>query len=514
MKKVLLVAVLLIIAGLTLGGILGGIDKMGDYINSVTQTPTADVEKAMEGESSAPSDNISSGILSNAPPSDSTPRTTSLPSRKNETPTQKSEAGKWTTYTEVNGHPLKKVYSIAVDSANNVWFGTFGYGISVFDGSNWTTYTEEDGLASNNISTIVFDHSGNVWVGTYDKGVSVFDGKSWKTYTEEDGLATNHVYKIAIDANNNVWFGCAQEYEEEEIGEGCISMFDGTRFKTYTKKDGLGDSIKFSNSLLIDRNNNVWAVTTEVGETCMFEIDIKFKEDLNRGIITEALKDAFKAGGPPLSDNFTIAREKEGEWRITDGKRNFTIREDYGRLKVYGKWKWKYGVEHLGISRFDGKNWKTYMKEDGLPSNYISAMVVDHNNNVWVGGNMGGVSVFNGTGWKNYPESVVGSGIFDLEVDHNNNIWAATANGISMFDGNNWTINKIGSPALEIMIDKNNNVWATTAKGIYMFDGESWRRYTEKDGLISNYIFSLAADKNNNVWFGAQEGVSEYHSVK
>ena len=45
---------------------------------------------------------------------------------------------------------------------------------------------------------------------------------------------------------------------------------------------------------------------------------------------------------------------------------------------------------------------------------------------------MGGISVFNGTGWENYPESVVGSGIFDLEVDHNNNIWAATANGVSL----------------------------------------------------------------------------------
>ena len=123
--------------------------------------------------------------------------------------------------------------------------------------------------------------------------------------------------------------------------------------------------------------------------------------------------------------------------------------------------------------------------------------------------------MFNGTCWKNYPEQIVGSGtVFDLDVDHNNNIWAGTTNGVSRFDGNNWTIYKISRYAGDIMVDQNNNIWAITpGKGVYMFDGTNWKTYTEKEGLVSDFVLSLAVDQNNHVWLGTEEGVSKYTPV-
>jgi len=55
-----------------------------------------------------------------------------------------------------------------------VWFGTYGGGVSKYNGAQWTTYNTTNGLADNNVTSIAFDILGNKWFGTY-KGVSKFD---------------------------------------------------------------------------------------------------------------------------------------------------------------------------------------------------------------------------------------------------------------------------------------------------------------------------------------------------
>ena len=53
----------------------------------------------------------------------------------------------------------------------------------------WTTYTTRHGLASNAVSSIAVDSDGHVWVGTFGGGVSRFDGQEWFTYSTGHGLA-------------------------------------------------------------------------------------------------------------------------------------------------------------------------------------------------------------------------------------------------------------------------------------------------------------------------------------
>jgi ligand-binding sensor domain-containing protein len=98
------------------------------------------------------------------------------------------------------------VLSIAVDREDDKWFGTWGAGLSRFDGEKWKTYTTQDGLAGNFIHVVAIDPAGTLWVGT-DGGVSKFDGKTWKTYTTRDGLLNNNVFSIAFDREGHKWFG-------------------------------------------------------------------------------------------------------------------------------------------------------------------------------------------------------------------------------------------------------------------------------------------------------------------
>jgi len=86
-----------------------------------------------------------------------------------------------------------------------VWFGTWGGGVSMFDGtSNWLSYSQADGLAGNIVYSIAREDDGTLWFGT-NRGVSRFDGKTWTTFRR--GLPAPHVYAITVGEEGNIWVG-------------------------------------------------------------------------------------------------------------------------------------------------------------------------------------------------------------------------------------------------------------------------------------------------------------------
>ena len=99
-------------------------------------------------------------------------------------------------------------YSFAMHAGpdGHMWVGTWGGGVSRFDGKKWTNYTTREGLAGNIVYAIARDKGGALWFGT-DKGVSRFDGKNWTSFTTADGLLDSHVYAVAATPGGEVWAG-------------------------------------------------------------------------------------------------------------------------------------------------------------------------------------------------------------------------------------------------------------------------------------------------------------------
>jgi ligand-binding sensor domain-containing protein len=98
------------------------------------------------------------------------------------------------------------IFAILIDSKDNKWFGTWGGGVSRFDGTHWTNYTTKQGLAGNVVYALERDASGVIWAGT-NHGVSHFDGTQWRSQTKADGLIDDDVYTVAMDPEGNVWVG-------------------------------------------------------------------------------------------------------------------------------------------------------------------------------------------------------------------------------------------------------------------------------------------------------------------
>jgi len=122
--------------------------------------------------------------------------------------------------------PSDKVYSVYISPSGTKWFGT-DQGVASHKGNNtldnWTVYTTAEGLVNNFVQAITADKKGNMWFGTKGGGISVFNGSEWKNYTTSNGLNSNNILCLTTDNDGVVWIGT----------DDGVNSFDGTNFKSY-----------------------------------------------------------------------------------------------------------------------------------------------------------------------------------------------------------------------------------------------------------------------------------------
>lgn len=98
------------------------------------------------------------------------------------------------------------VFSVLIDQQDNLWAGTWGGGLAMFNGEQWYNYTVDDGLAGDIVYSIAMESSGILWVGT-NNGLSRFDGKEWTTFGRNDGFSDLNVYAVVVTSNGEIWAG-------------------------------------------------------------------------------------------------------------------------------------------------------------------------------------------------------------------------------------------------------------------------------------------------------------------
>lgn len=98
------------------------------------------------------------------------------------------------------------IFSVVVDKNDHVWAGTWGGGVSHFDGETWASYSTANGLSGNIVYSAMVDRDGDYWFGT-NHGLSVFDGNNWTRLGHASGFPETDVYAIAQDNKGHVWAG-------------------------------------------------------------------------------------------------------------------------------------------------------------------------------------------------------------------------------------------------------------------------------------------------------------------
>jgi len=98
------------------------------------------------------------------------------------------------------------IISMVVDNDGQVWAGTWGGGLSRFDGKHWTTYTTVEGLPGNHIFMLHKDLSGQIWIGT-NKGLALWQNGKFKVLTQHDGLLADNVFAMTTTPDGGKWIG-------------------------------------------------------------------------------------------------------------------------------------------------------------------------------------------------------------------------------------------------------------------------------------------------------------------
>ena len=156
-----------------------------------------------------------------------------------------------------------RAMTLAAGTKNDIWVGTNGAGVLVFDKSlqkyvKQYLFHEEDssGIANNWVNILRNDGDTLMWVGTYG-GVSSIDLRNDKitTYRIKGGvLPGNIVYAVARDKQGKMWFGTTEG----------LAAFDMKKnvSKHYTIDDGLPGNVICG--ILEDERSNLW-ISTHTG---------------------------------------------------------------------------------------------------------------------------------------------------------------------------------------------------------------------------------------------------------
>ncbi|MCH5719691.1 ligand-binding sensor domain-containing protein [Niabella hibiscisoli] len=112
---------------------------------------------------------------------------------------------------------------------------------------------------------------------------------------------------------------------------------------------------------------------------------------------------------------------------------------------------------------------------------------------------------------------------FDIKEDSQGNIWTGSVSQGAFFynpktgkQGNIRFGNKVKDKIIDefavynIMEDSDHNMWfATNGGGLIRLnkDHQSFKRFTVKDGLLSNVVFSILEDQSNRLWISSLKGL-------
>ncbi|MDR5589802.1 histidine kinase [Christiangramia sp. SM2212] len=98
-------------------------------------------------------------------------------------------------YTASEELPNNTVRSLLVDSDNILWIGTDN-GVVKKENEVYQYFFEEDGLALNSCWAIAEDSNKHLWFGSYGNGISFYDGNKFKVISKDDGIIHNEITEL------------------------------------------------------------------------------------------------------------------------------------------------------------------------------------------------------------------------------------------------------------------------------------------------------------------------------
>jgi ligand-binding sensor domain-containing protein/cbb3-type cytochrome oxidase subunit 3 len=411
-------------------------------------------------------------------------------------------------------------------------------------------YTVQDGLVQSQVMVLFQDSKGYVWAGTKG-GVSRFDGISFQNFTKKDGLPDNAAQFIEEDKQGRIWFltpeGLASFDGKSITGyptslfrnhRGLIALYEsepGVMTIVYTSKTNQVVFLNFSDGIY----NQAFLLFPEK--------ELPFPDCLSIGTYD------------PADKIFWLASYQYGLFKIQDQKAeriDFEMKSinalrigSDGKLYLLANDKvffmqndlfhelftnpspidhfifppfvvdkngvvffWNQQVQELQL--YDGKE----IIREGFRFNQMAALMIDCENNLWIGTETGLYRMISRAFVNFIPEkSGINSMIWSVVEDKNGMIWfSSLEEGLQSYDGKKFntvqsyeTVTKgkhfcfyMGS-----IVDHNKDILFTTTDFMGLkFDGSSFKKMSDENYIISTLIF-YEDQENHDLYAGTNCGL-------
>ena len=355
----------------------------------------------------------------------------------------------------------------------------------------------EDGMSNNYVVSITQDKKGYLWIAT-ESGLNRFDGRQFNAYTKNNsGLSSNELNVVLADpCENKVWIGtqrdglCYFDYETETV-----SLLSATA--NYMLSNDVTD-------LSIAADSGLWITHYHFG--------VDYYDRKTKKFTSYSYKDV-----EGLEGNNWVS--------IEDGNGNLYIGHHLRGLSI------------VSLKDRTAKNYQHDPKNPySIPDNEVRALCIDKNKNVWVGTD-NGLALFNPQTEKfttfrhieGNENSLLSNQILHIRQMKDGTLWIGTnMGGVSILNlrentfisPENITFFNItvtndnhglsGPNARSIIQDSFGNIWIGNYRGGVDFISYAQPLFNtipytiEKQGKINNkQVWGLWAD-NNLIWLGGE----------
>ena len=344
-----------------------------------------------------------------------------------------------------------------------LWIGTNGGGLVRHWENSFEHFDTESTIGSSTVTAMSQTQDGTIWVGT-KSGLGKVSDKVIGVVSEP-ALANLNIYTLYADAKDVLWIGTTVQG---------LFGYDGEKLDHYTVQNGLNsNSIR---SIFQDPKGNLW-----VG--------------MDQGL------SIFNYNGFIVED--TVQQKVTGFVNAID-------MDESGNIWL---------ATSRGLFRF-GTTIESISIEQGLSHNIVQSLLYDYEGNLWLGTYRGGLNRLKKSKFYSFDKHLDGPGqVINVTYQDSDTTWIGSDNGLVKVYGSHKQRIRLGagnnSRVRDILRDTKGRLWICTYGGLVHFENDRVKkRYTRKNGLISNSARRIVESKDGALWIGTASGLSKFQEDK